>query len=49
MFEKVILRWIFWSLALALALGGKPWKFPAGGKVWIDSTKQNKIKKQSDF
>jgi hypothetical protein len=35
-FESPVLRWAFWSLLFALALGGHPWKFPGDGKWWLE-------------
>lgn len=38
-FELFLLKWVILSLLIALILGGRPWKFPAGGKFWINSVK----------
>ena len=37
-FDLLLLRWAFWTLLIALILGGKPWVFPKNGKYWIEST-----------
>ena len=29
----MILRWAFWTIAIALLAGGKAWNFPAGGAL----------------
>lgn len=32
--EHWLLRWAFWAMLFALALGGYPWRFPEGGRHW---------------
>lgn len=32
----VLFQWLFYSLLIALVLGGKPWVFPNGGRGLVD-------------
>jgi hypothetical protein len=36
-----LLRWAFWTLFFSIALGGKPWIFPQGGRLWLDSISES--------
>lgn len=35
--EHWLLRWAFWAMLFALALGGHPWRFPEGGRYWREA------------
>lgn len=35
--EHWLLRWAFWAMLYALALGGHPWRFPEGGRYWREA------------
>ena len=32
---RTLVRWALTCLGLALALGGRPWVFPQGGRLWL--------------
>lgn len=34
--EHWLLRWALWSMLFALAIGGRPWKFPHEGRLWVE-------------
>jgi hypothetical protein len=34
-FERLVAEWLLLTIALALVAGGKPWRFPAGGRHWL--------------
>lgn len=35
--HQIFFQWFFWTILIALALNGRPWKFPSRGKVWLES------------
>ncbi len=46
---RLILEWALWTLAFALALGGKPWTFPAHGRYWREKARAQTVEVPSSL
>jgi hypothetical protein len=44
--EKIILKWILWTLTFTLIIGGTPWHFPAQGRYWLESVLEKNSKRE---
>ena len=40
-FESALVRFCFWTVFLAVLIGGKPWVIPSAGKPWLDRVLAN--------